>query len=129
MYVGGQGAAYAYGKTSATTPELMPNDSMPPSIKYTAAMVLKPVVPGAKAAVLLVGAGRISAPTPYGTLLVTLPPLVTLLVPGPISSAGTPIRFPLPNDMNLLGVKLDFQAAVITTKPILSTAVEWVIGK
>jgi hypothetical protein len=129
IYVGGQGAAYAYGKTSTTTPELMPNDSFPPSIKYTGEMVLKPVVAGAKAAVLFVSSGRVSAPTPYGTLLVALPPLVTLLVPGPISSAGTPIRFPLPNDTKLLGLKLDFQTAVITSKPILSTAVEWVIGK
>ncbi len=129
MYVGGQGAAYAYGKTSASTPELMPNDSFPPSINYTGEMILKPVVPGVKAAVLLVSAGRVSAPTPYGTLLVTLPPLVTLLVPGPIVSTGTPIRFPLPNDTKLLGVKLDFQAAAVTSKPVLSTAVEWVIGK
>ncbi len=129
MYVAAQGAAYAYGKTSATTPELMPNDSFPPSIQYRGEMVLKPVVSGVKAAVLLVSSSRVAAPTPYGTLLVALPPLVTLLVPGPISSSGVPIRFPLPKDSKLLGLKLDFQAAVVTTKPNLSTAVEWVIGK
>ncbi|HHI79692.1 MAG TPA: hypothetical protein ENK02_06900 [Planctomycetes bacterium] len=129
MYVRGQGAAYAYGKTSATTPELMPNDSFPPSIQFVGGMDLKPIVSGAKAAVLLIGKNRVSAPTPFGTLLVSLPPFAILFLPGPIPSTGVPIRFTLPNDPKLLGVRLDFQAAVVTTTAVLSTATEWIIGK
>lgn len=126
MFVIGQGAQLPYGKSSGAG-SLVVSDPNPPSIGFTGQFQ---VVPGGtnQGALLLLGTSKISAPTPYGQLLVGLPFLSTAFLPT-LPSAGTPVSIALPKDTNLLNANVLFQAAILSgTQLTLTNGMDWTIN-
>ncbi|MCA8970917.1 MAG: hypothetical protein KDC95_14070 [Planctomycetes bacterium] len=126
MFVIGQGQQVPYGATAAGG-ELTVSDPNPPSINYTAQFQVVPAGTN-QGALLLIGASRLNINTPYGVLLVSLPFLATGVLPS-LPSTGSPVSIALPNDTNLLGAIVNWQAGVINAPNIaLTNAMEWKIG-
>jgi len=133
LFVAGHGRAEKYGTGtglgSIPAPELAVSDPSPPSIGTTAAMILKPGTTSNTGGVLAIS--NMQSNIKIGPLtLLAFPFFTTLGVPGPIPSAGSTIKFPIPNDSKLLGVRATFQAAVgVTGGVTLTDGMLWTAGK
>ncbi|MCB9920156.1 MAG: hypothetical protein H6832_17275 [Planctomycetes bacterium] len=126
IFVVGQGQQLPYGAAAAGG-ELTVSDPNPPSINYTAQFQVVPAGTN-QGALLLIGTSRLNVNTPYGVLLVNLPFLATGVLPT-LPSTGSPVSIALPNDTNLLGAIINWQAGVINAPNLaLTNAMEWKIG-
>jgi hypothetical protein len=133
LFVAGHGRAEKYGTGTSfgsfPVPELAVSDPSPPSIGTTAAMILKPGTASNTGAVLVISNNQSNIKIGPLTLL-AFPFFTTVGVAGPIPSAGSTIKFPIPNDTNLLGVKATFQAAVgVQGGVTLTDGMLWTAGR
>lgn len=129
MFVAGQGAAVRYG-TSSGTGSLNVSDPFPPSIGFNGELLVVPGSTTNTGGVLLLGVTRGSlAIPPFGQLLVGLPILAILPVPGPIPAAGTPVTLAVPNDPGLLNGVVTFQAGIVDAGALtLTNGLQWTVG-
>lgn len=133
IFVARHGSAMMYGAASGkgNLPALEPADENPPSVGKVAEMLLKSGTATNLAGVLLMGSGRVNIPiAPFGTLLAGLPFGGTLVVPGPVPTAGKPIQLPIPNNSALIGIKVNWQALMIRAANsfAMTNGLEWVVG-
>ncbi|MHC4812142.1 MAG: hypothetical protein ACYTGW_11155 [Planctomycetota bacterium] len=133
LFVAGHGRAVQYGNGtglgSIPAPTLLPSDPLPPSINKQAEMFLIPGTASNTGGILAIGILRSNIPTGIGTLL-NSPFLTTMGVAGPIPTAGSSLKFAVPNDNNLLGFRVTFQAAVgVTGGLTLTNGLEWTAGR
>jgi hypothetical protein len=129
MFVGGQGAAVTYG-TGTGNNTLAVSDPLPPSLGFNGEFRVRAGAATNLGGVLLVGGSRASVPTPWGTLLVNVPFLATVTLPGPVPVTGLPITVAIPNDPSLAGVVLTFQAGIADTAGVaLTNGLQWTVGR